>query len=121
MKLNTNEMFIYYDPDSSVGKQVLAYAQMLSSKINYYSYKNYHFTTTRWHELLSRMNMQPKQLLNKSHPLYQEKIRGRSYDDEGWLNILRKHPELIGGSIVVKGHKAVYCKSPSDIFKLASL
>lgn len=64
------------------------------------------------------LQLRPKDLFNRAHPEYQQLIAGHAFDDEGWLNILRKKPYLIDGAIAVKNNKAVICKSPQDIFKL---
>jgi len=121
MKLRDIEMLMLYNPDSTIGKQALAFAQTFSNKINSYAFNTYKISTTRWQDLLEMMNMKPKELLDKSLPLYQEKVKGHEYDDEGWLLILTNHPELIKGVIAVKGNKAIYCQTPSEIFKLSQV
>ena len=63
--------------------------------------------------------MDPKDLLNKSHPYYQENIRGKEFDEEGWLNVLRTNPQLIKAPIAMRGKRAVLCINPQDVFRLA--
>lgn len=118
MKIDNKEIMLYYDPNTSVGKKTRAYAYSLTPHINDIEYHKVKFTTTIWRQLLSLLELEPKELLNKAHPYYQEHIRGRKFDDEGWLNILMRNPDLIKGPIVIKGTKAILCTNPTDVYRL---
>lgn len=118
MKKQENEILIYYDRNSSRAKKVLAYARAITPHVNEVEYHKTQFTATMWRQLLNRLSLEPKSLLNKANPYYQLNLRGRDFDDEGWLNILIKNPDLIKAPIVVKGDRAILCNSPTDILKL---
>jgi len=117
MKTHQAEILLYYDPKSSVGKKTLAYAKSLTPHIRDLDVRKVKFTTTLWKQLLTKLDLLPKHLLNKAHPYYQENIRNRDYDEEGWLNILIKNPDLLIAPIAVNGNKAMLCKSPIDIYR----
>ncbi|MGK7395622.1 MAG: arsenate reductase family protein [Candidatus Cyclobacteriaceae bacterium M3_2C_046] len=119
MKLHPSEMFFYYDADCPKCRKAKAYAHSITPYINEYQFQKIQLTSTQWRELLDMLHLRPKDLLNRSHPDYQAKIAGHTYDDEGWLNILVKFPYLLKGPIAVKNHKAILCKTPKDIYKLA--
>ena len=119
MKVPISEILVYYDPASPIGKKTLAHAYAVSTKVNDVEYHKTRFTTTIWKQVLSMLKMQPKQLLNKSHPYYQKHIRGREFDDEGWLNILIRNPDLIIAPIAISGNRAILCKNPMDIYKFS--
>lgn len=118
MKTHAQELVVIYHPESSKARQTLAFAHTLSLKVKEWSYVKHSITTTMWRTLLKQLNLEPKQLLDKSHPYYQEHIRGREFDDEGWLNILKRNTHLIKGPIVVTGNRALLCNQPNDIFGL---
>lgn len=118
MKLRNNHLMICYHPESSVGKQTLAYAYTLTRHVQPLDYSKSSFTGRVWKDLLYMLKMEPKDLLNKAHPLYQQKVRGSNFDVDDWMNVLRNNPQLIRGPIVVKGNRAILCSSPTDILRL---
>ena len=121
MKISPNEILLYYDPDTSIGKKVRAYAQSLSPNINDVEYHKTRFTPTIWRQILQMLDLKPKQLLNKSHPYYQTHIRGRLFDDEDWLNVISRNPDLLIAPIAIKGNRAILCTNPMDVYKLSQV
>jgi len=119
MKLHPNELYFFYDANCPNCKKAKAYAYSISPHVNEKQYHLTKLTSTQWKDLLNMLNLRAKDLLNKAHPEYQEKIAGHTYDDEGWLNILVRFPYLIKGPIAIRNKKAVFCKTPQDIYKLA--
>lgn len=120
MKTSKREITIYYNPESSSDRKTVAYAQSLSRYVKAYSYKQTPCRgTTEWCKVLTALKMHPKDLMNKAHPYYQDNIRGREFDEEGWLNILRTNPELIRAPIAIRGEHVVLCLTPKDVYRLA--
>jgi arsenate reductase (glutaredoxin) len=118
MKMHPNELYFYYNPDHHIDKQMRAYAQTIANHINEINLEKEPITTTGWRSILEKLNLRPKDLLNRAHPDYQKMIAGKSWDDEGWLNILTRYTHLIKAPIAIKKDKAVLCLSINDIFKL---
>lgn len=118
MKTNENELMILYDSASHNGKKTLAYAHTLSKNVKCWDYSLLPLTTTLWKQLLDMLQVQPKELLDKSHPYYQSHIRGHDFDDEGWLNVLQRNTFLIKSPIVVKGSRAMVCTTPETVFTI---
>lgn len=118
MRTHSNEILVFYNPNSSRARKVLALARTLSQNIKEVEYHKTPLTTTIWQQLLFSLNLRPKDLMNRAHPYYQENIRGRDFNVEGWLRILMKNPDIIKAPIVVKGSKAILCNNPTDIYRL---
>ena len=118
MKTHKREILLYYDPEDSVAKKTLAYAHSICNHINEKEWQHEHFTPTVWRRILFLLGMKAKDLLNKSHPYYQEHIRGRDFGDDDWTNILMKRPDLIRAPIAIWNDRAVVVCSPTDIYKL---
>lgn len=118
MKTNENELMILYDSASNLGKKTLAYAHTISKNVKCWDYSLLPLTATLWRQLLDMLQMHPKELLDKSHPYYQSHIKGHDFDEEGWLNVLRRNTFLIKSPIVVKGAKALLCSTPETIFTI---
>lgn len=116
MKTSENEVLILYDSASHSGRKTLAYAHTLTNNVKGWDYSLLPLTTTLWRQLLNMLQMEPKELLDKSHPYYQSHIKGYDFDDEGWLNVLRRNTFLIKAPIAIKGDRALLCDTPECIF-----
>ncbi|MCH7408334.1 glutaredoxin [Belliella sp. DSM 111904] len=118
MKMHPNELFFYYNPTHNVDKQVRAYAHAVAKHVNEINIDKERITSTGWRSILTKLNLRPKDLLNRAHPDYQSQIAGKSWDDESWLQILIKYPHLIKAPIAIMKDKAVLCTSPNQILRL---
>lgn len=118
MKSHPNELFFYYNPVQSGEKQARAYARSVSKNINEINIQKQRITTTGWRNILNKLNLRAKDLLDRSHPDYQTRIAGKSWDDESWLHILANSPHLIKAPIAIKRGKAVLCVTPLEVLKL---
>lgn len=118
MRTHEHEIMVYYNPASSRGKKVLALARTISPHVNEVEYHKTPLSATSWRQLLDMLELRPKDLLNRAHPYYQENIRGRDFDREGWVNILIRNPDLLKAPIAIKGKSAVLCNNPTDIYQL---
>ena len=118
MKLHRDELVLFLDCTDSSHKKTLAFARSISEHVREYSYKDYIFNRAIWFDLLQKLELRPKDLLNRADPKYQMEIAGKTFDDEAWINILIKNPCLIKAPIAVMHDKAVLCLKPKDIYKL---
>ena len=118
MKTNNREILIYYNPDSSNDRKTVAHAQGVSPHVRTFAFDNAPSTNTSWKQILRSLNVHPKELMNKAHPYYQAHIRGREFDHEGWLNILRHNPQIIKAPIAIRGDQAILCTNSTDIYQL---
>ncbi len=119
MKTHNRELLLMYNPNLSADRKTLAHAKGTGKKVRSYEHSKMRSTTTNWKSILKKLDKHPKELLNKAHPYYQANIRGKDFNMHGWLNILQNNPELIKHPIAIKGSKALLCKTPTDIYKIA--
>jgi arsenate reductase (glutaredoxin) len=112
------EIQLFMKTDCSKSKKVLAYAKSISNKVNAIDLCKTKSTGTIWESILSKLNMSPKELLDKSKPYYQTHIKGRDFEDRDWLFLLMNNPDLIRGPIVIKGNRAMLIDNPTDIYKM---
>jgi len=120
MRTNQREIMIYYNPESNSDRRTVAHARGMSPHIKTYAHTKSPSTGTSWQMILAALDVHPKKLLNKAHPYYQENIRGRDFDEEGWIMVISNNPDLIKAPIAVRGRNAVICNSPTDIYKLTA-
>ncbi|QNL21575.1 glutaredoxin [Hyphobacterium sp. CCMP332] len=118
MKFHPNEIVLFYDPRSDKGKKTLAYAKSLSNHVNDIDIFNTQLTTTIWKEIINRLNLKPKELMDRSSKYYHEHIKGHEITMQGFLDIFVHNPAIIVGPIAMKGNRAILCKTPTDILKV---
>lgn len=118
MEFHPNELTLLLDPKSPTGRKLRAYAHSICNNVNEIDYTTTRLTTTVWKEIVTMLGNNPKDLINKSHPLYKEKVQGNSFTMHGMLNILLNSPELLKGPIAIRKNKAILCNNPMDILKL---
>lgn len=121
MKTHSREILIYYNPESSADRKTVAHAKGLVPHLKTYSFAQAPSTGTSWQQILKALDRDPKELLNKAHPYYQEHIRGREFDDECWVKVIQNNPDLLKAPIAIRGSRAILCATPTDIYKLTEL
>ena len=109
---------LYFNPSCSKAKKALAYARSLTSKINEVDIIHSKTTGTHWRTVLTQLKLTAKEILDKSKPYYQSNIRGREFDEEGWLKVIINNPELLRSPIALMNGKAILLDNPTDIYKL---
>ncbi len=120
MEFHPNELTLLLDPKSTTGKKLRAYAHSICSHVNEIDYTTTRLTTTVWKEIVSMLGNVPKNLVDKNHPLYREKVHGNTFTMHGMLNILLNSPEILKGPIAIRNGKAILCTNPTDILKLGA-
>lgn len=118
MKTHPREILLYYNSESSSDRKTLAHAESSGYKVRAYCYNNTPSTTTSWKTILTSLDKHPKDLMNKAHPYYQSNIRGKEFDMNDWVQILKKNPQIMKAPIAIKGQAAILCTTPTDIYKL---
>jgi arsenate reductase len=113
-----SEIQLYVKTNCSKSKKAIAYAKSHSNNVNTIDLSKTKGTGIIWLIILTKLDKSPKQLLDKSHPYYQENIRGRDFEDRDWTNLLINNPELVRSPIAVRGDKAIILDCPTDIYRI---
>ncbi len=118
MRTHHREILIYFNPESSNDRKTVAHAQSLVPHVRTYSYEKAPSTGTSWQQIIKSLDLHPKDLMNKAHPYYQANIRGREFNEEDWVNVIKFNPAILKAPIAMRGKKAILCTSATDIYKL---
>lgn len=116
--LNTKELTLVYNGNTSEGRKALAYAYTLASRVNKQDVSEVSLSTTFVRQVVKQLNLRPKDLMNRAHPYYQQHVRGRDLDMEGWLQVLTHNPDLWKAPVALMGNRAVLCEPASLICTL---
>jgi arsenate reductase (glutaredoxin) len=118
MQFHPNEIFLLYNPETSTGKQTKAIALTINAHINELNVLCAKLGPTYWKEVVNMLGLEPKELMDRSHPDYQEKVAGKNFTMNGYLDVFMHLPQLLKAPIAIYNGKAVLCLTPTDIFKL---
>ena len=119
--LSNKEITLVYDGKTSEGKKALAYAYTLSGTINKQDINNVKLSSTFVKTVMRKLELRPKDLMNRAHPYYQDNIRGRDMDQESWLKVFKKNIYLLRAPIAIQGDKAVVCDPVTKIYSLSTI
>lgn len=111
------EIILFYNPNSPSGKSTFAYAKGEGFPVRDVDILKQEFTGTQLEEIAERLHVLIDGLVNKDHPDF-EKYKDDDFSDNDWIKILRKNPELIKEPIAIRGHQAMFVKTPSDLSRL---
>lgn len=117
---HNNEVVVYYNPNHSVDKEVLAYAQTHFMYVRTVNVLKSRITGTRFIEIANRMGMPLNFLVCLSSDA--AKTIGLDYgnmDEEDLIKLLQHYPDLINTPIVISKNKAVVASGARDIYDMA--
>lgn len=113
-----NEIKLFFDAKSSIGKQVYAYVLASERKVLAIDISKTKVTGTQWTELAKGLHISIPELINKEHPEFTKNYdKNIDLGDTDWLKVLDKHPEVLSAPIAIIGDKFVQLRSPSDFIK----
>ena len=85
-------------------------------KVNYYVQP---LTRKKLTELISKMNLKPRDLLRKSEPVYKELgLAGDKFSDRELIGLMIEHPDLLQRPIVERGDRAVLGRPTENVKEL---
>jgi arsenate reductase len=86
------------------------------SKVNYYIEP---LTKKRLTELVRKMNINPRDLLRKSEPIYRELgLAKGEFTDAQLISLMVEHPDLMQRPIVERGDRAVLGRPTENVKEL---
>ncbi len=113
-----NEIKLFLNSGSSLGKQIQAYVLASEHKILIIDITKTKVTSTQWTELAKGLNISIADLINKEHPDFSNHYdKDIDLDNDDWLKIIDKQPEVITTAIAIIGDRYVQLQSPSDFIK----
>lgn len=119
-RLLDKHLTIIYDSQTYKGKQTLAYAKSLDDVVIEQDINVVHFSSSYLMTLLEKLHLEPNDLINKSHPYYQEKLKNYIFDNNDWVHILQHNMSLLKCPIAIKNNQVILCNTPTEVYKMAS-
>ncbi len=113
---NKGEIKLFYNSESSLGKQIYAYVTASDKKVLSIDTAKTKVPGSHWTEIAAKLNIPIKELINTQHPDFIN-IYGKKaidLDEHDWLKILENNPITLVCPIVAVGDDFRLIKTPSD-------
>jgi arsenate reductase len=111
-------MKIYHNPRCTKSRETLALIKDAGVNVEIVEYLKEIPTREELKLILSKLHIQPSQLLRKGEAVYKEKFKNSNFTEDEWITIMLEYPKLIERPIVVKGNKAVLGRPPENVMEL---
>ena len=98
---------IYHNPRCAKSRAGLSYLKTKVQDIEVIDYIKTGLTTDMLHQLLQRLNMKPFELIRIQEVYFKQKLKGKFFSDEEWIQIIVENPKLLKRPIIVHNYKAV--------------
>ena len=110
---NKRKLTIYYHSDTSIGKQIFAYANASEKKLHAVDIAKNKVTGTQWVELAGELGKDISELVNTDHPDFIKKHGKETpiLEEHHWLKILNNEPQFLKYPVVIYGEKYRQIKS----------
>ena len=113
-----NEIKLFFNSNSSIGKQIHAYVVASERKILAIDISKTKVTGTQWAELAKGLNLSISDLINKEHPDFTKDYdKHIDLEEHDWLKIIENNPAILTAPIAIIGERYVQLHSPSEFIK----
>lgn len=106
---------IYHNPRCRKSREGLAIVQASEQPFEVIEYLKNELSTAELSALLSKLGLQPIELVRKGEAIWKEEYKGRDLSPQETIQAMVEYPKLIERPIVVKGDKAVVGRPPEKI------
>ena len=111
-------MKIFHNPRCSKSRQGLAILNDAKVDFEIVEYLKTPPSEKEIKDILSKLNMEPIDLVRKNEAIWKENYKGKDLSNEQIIKAMAKNPKLIERPIVIKDDKAVLGRPPENISSL---
>jgi len=116
---DSNKITFYYNSNSNVDKQSLAYVQDSLKKILTIDVSKTKISDTQWVEIATKLNLTLADLVNKNHPDFTKNYNSDTIlSEDDWIKVIQNNPDVIANAILVIEDKFYKIETPSQVRQL---
>lgn len=109
---------IYHNKMCGKSRQTLELINNSGQEVEIIEYLKTPPSAEELQEILTKLNMQPQQLIRRNEKLFKEQFADKQFSDEEWIKVMVANPILIERPIVIKGDRAVIGRPPEKVTEL---
>lgn len=119
---DSNKITFYYNSNSNVDKQTLAYVQDSLKKILTIDVSKTKVSDTQWAEIATKLNLTLADLVNKNHPDFTKNYNSDTIlSEDDWIKVIQNNPDVIANAILVIEDKFYKIETPSQVRQLLGI
>ena len=116
---DSNKITFYFNSNSNVDKQSLAYVQDSLKKILTIDITKTKVSDTQWAEIATKLNLTLADLVNKNHPDFTKNYNSDTVlSEDDWIKVIQNNPDVIANAILVIEDKFYKIETPSQVRQL---
>ena len=116
---DSNKITFYYNSNSNVDKQTLAYVQDSLKKTLTIDVSKTKVSDTQWAEIATKLNLTLADLVNKNHPDFTKNYNSDTIlSEDDWIKVIQNNPDVIANAILVIEDKFYKIETPSQVRQL---
>lgn len=108
-------MRIYHNPRCTKSRETLKLIRDKGIEPEIVEYLKDIPSTAELKEILMKLNLKAEQIVRRTEAYYKENLKGKTFAEEEWIQIMIENPKLIERPIVVKNNKAVLGRPPENV------
>lgn len=110
---------IYQKPTCSTCREVLKLVQASGHEYTAINYYEQPFTKAQLKGLLKKAGLQAKDVMRTKEEIYKKLgLAGKTLSEDGLIDLMLKHPDLIQRPLVEKGEKVILARPAETVKKL---
>lgn len=110
---------IWHNPRCSKSRETLALLEQKDITPNVFLYLDEKPSATRIAQILTKLNITPRELLRNSEDAYKEQnLKNKDLTDQQLITAMVKEPKLIQRPIVINGDQARLGRPPEDVLEI---
>ncbi|MBN1157890.1 MAG: arsenate reductase (glutaredoxin) [Bacteroidales bacterium] len=111
-------LIIYHNPRCRTSRKGLQYLKDKGIAFEEVNYFKRPFSTQELKDIFMKLNIRPEQAVRKQENIYRQELKGKTFTDEEWIQIIMENPALLERPVVVGKYKAVIAQPPERIEEL---
>ncbi len=120
MHFKKDELTLLYNSQNPRDVKTLAMASTMGIKVNKQDVNSVDVSATLFELAVKSLGCDPKLLVNKSLPHYQNNLRGSEFNARMWFETIKSIPDLLLAPVAFYKDRVVLCTTPTDILKLTT-
>jgi arsenate reductase len=106
---------IYHNPRCAKSREGLNYLTENGYEFEVIHYMEKTPVAGELKKMLMKLNLKPSQVIRTQEEIFRKELKGRTFTDEEWIDIILEHPKLLQRPIVEGKYKAVIAIPPEKI------
>ncbi len=118
MQVDPREILIFYNPDINKHKKTVAHAKSVADYIKTRPFSEIPTAHNVWTTIYEALDVDAMNIFDDTDPRFDELVKGRDLDFEGWYKVVVNNPNMIRSPIAIRDGKAVLCDRQTEIYQL---